>query len=310
MIGCTLFLSTVHAGYQAGELGGMNYHMFVPDVEPKAEGFPLVMFLHGSGGRKVPFTTFALDPEDGNFWGFHTWHYPQEQTVEPAIVIAPHIPNTETIWAGSGWGGSGYYSIEKREESTRMKQAVAIVDHLIQNYPINPNRLYITGQSMGGGGTWDAIMRYPDKFAAAIPVCGYNDTTQAQLIKHIPLWVAHGLRDEAVLPTTSQAMVRELENLGVTVKTSWYEDKGHHIWIPMYRDEPDLESWLFSQSKGATTQAEFRAVRPVFSPVCSPASSAFSVLGRKMPLQAKNSSQVYILRVDGQMKRIVNVWGR
>jgi predicted peptidase len=101
---------------------------------------------------------------------------------------------------------------------------------------------------MGGFGTWDAITRYPGKFAAAIPVCGGGDTTKAYIIKNIPVWAFHGLKDKLVMPLRSISMVRAINNAGGNAKLSTYPEVGHDAWNKAYID-PELYRWLFTKRK-------------------------------------------------------------
>lgn len=113
---------------------------------------------------------------------------------------------------------------------------------------IDPDRLYITGLSMGGFGTWDAIQRKPDLFAAAVPICGGGDVSKASHITKIPIWVFHGAEDNLVNPKWSRDMVEAIKRAGGNPKYTEYPGVGHHSWVPAYSD-PELFEWLFSQKK-------------------------------------------------------------
>src|SRR5262249_52824913 len=109
-------------------------------------------------------------------------------------------------------------------------------------------RIYVTGLSMGGYGTWDVIGRRPDLFAAAVPVCGGGDETQAATIARVPIWAFHGARDGVVKPARSWNMVAALKKAGGHPGYTEYPDVGHDSWVPTYRD-PVLFQWLFAQKR-------------------------------------------------------------
>jgi predicted esterase len=164
-----------------------------------------------------------------------------------------------------------------------------ILDSLLREFSIDTNRLYVTGLSMGGYGTWDVITRFPDKFAAAIPVCGAGDSSKAASIKHIPIWDFHGALDNTVPVAGSRKMIAALENAGDTIvythchngnctglpvaviaeKIQYgakhlyteYESGGHSIWNEAY-NTVFLLPWTFSQSK---TQVSTSTGREYFS---------------------------------------------
>jgi hypothetical protein len=151
-----------------------------------------------------------------------------------------------------------------------------ILDSLERELSIDTNRVYITGLSMGGLGTWDMIVRYPNRFAAAIPMCGVGDTTKAEVIGHIPIWNSHGAADNTVSVNCSRVMISALEksgrsvvythckngnptgmtsseladsiNAGAKLLYSEYQYVGHSVWDSAYTN-PFLLPWVFSQSK-------------------------------------------------------------
>ncbi len=101
---------------------------------------------------------------------------------------------------------------------------------------------------MGGYGTFDAIMRYPDLFAAAVPVCGGGDTSKASRIAHLPIWMFHGADDVVVSPDLSANMTRALFNAGARPGFTLYPEVGHFAWLAAYSDQNMME-WLFRQHK-------------------------------------------------------------
>ena len=132
--------------------------------------------------------------------------------------------------------------VQQRVESGLARR----LDQLIAKKPIDTRRIYLTGLSMGGYGTWDLIARQPERFAAAIPICGGGDPATAERIKHIPLWVFHGDADSAVKVSRSRDMVAALKQAGGEPKYTEYEGVGHDSWTRTYKS-PEIYEWLFSQ---------------------------------------------------------------
>jgi dienelactone hydrolase len=110
------------------------------------------------------------------------------------------------------------------------------------------DRVYVTGISMGGFATWETLIRYPEKFAAAIPVCGGGDVSHADRIKNIPIWAFHGANDSTVPVQCSRSMVEMIERAGGHPRYTEYPGVGHNSWDCAYA-EPELLSWLFSQKR-------------------------------------------------------------
>ena len=115
-------------------------------------------------------------------------------------------------------------------------------------YRVDPDRVYLTGLSMGGYGTWALAAAHPEKFAAAVPICGGGDPDTAPRLKDIPLWVFHGAKDSTVLPRESKRMVEAVKKAGGDVKLTIYLDAGHDSWTATY-DNPDLYKWLLDHKR-------------------------------------------------------------
>ncbi|MEP6713779.1 MAG: prolyl oligopeptidase family serine peptidase, partial [Ferruginibacter sp.] len=129
-----------------------------------------------------------------------------------------------------------------------MELLIALVRQLVKDFRIDTNRIYITGLSMGGYGTYDAIERYPHLFAAAVPVCGAGDISGAVSIAHIPIWIFHGADDPAVNPLYSLDMLEALTKAGAHPGFTQYPEVGHFSWLGAYTD-PLMMEWLFRQHK-------------------------------------------------------------
>jgi len=118
----------------------------------------------------------------------------------------------------------------------------------VKSMPIDRNRIYITGLSMGGYGTWDAISRKPNYFTAALPLCGGADVKQASKLLKLPIWTIHGDKDRAIPVSRSRDIVKALKDAGGKITYTEHPGAGHNIWSRTYSDKKVLD-WLFSQKK-------------------------------------------------------------
>lgn len=182
--------------------------------------YPLVIFFHGSGER-------------GNNNNAQLKHIAPlflneaNRTQYPCFVLAPQCKK------GSYWGGVA-------------RPLFTLIDEIIAKYPIDKKRIYITGVSMGGYGTWWLLGKFPNRFAAAIPVCGGGDARWAKSFAQTPVWAFHGSKDNTVTPDKSRTMIEAMKKAGGSPKYTEYPEVGHQSWINAYR-EPEILSWLFSQ---------------------------------------------------------------
>jgi predicted peptidase len=129
----------------------------------------------------------------------------------------------------------------------------ALLDQLESSYNVDPTRIYVTGLSMGGFGTWRLASFTPQRFAAIAPICGGGESYWARSIQHIPTWVFHGAKDEVVSVERSQEMVDALKGLGAEPKLTIYPDAGHDSWTETY-DNDQLYEWLLSHELGSESQ--------------------------------------------------------
>lgn len=215
----------------------LNYRQLFPDFDTLRK-YPLVIFLHGSGER-------GNDNEAQLKWGVKNFAGDEMMKLHPALVIAPQCPT------GASWSNFSRKSSELTLLSTPskpMELVISLIHQLIKKLPVDTSRIYITGLSMGGFGTFDAIERYPDLFAAAVPVCGGGDVSKVNTISKIPIWIFHGSEDAAVNPILSVNMVNALIKAGAHPGFTMYPEVGHFSWIAAYSD-PMMMEWLFRQHK-------------------------------------------------------------
>lgn len=222
--------------YSNGKGDTLNYRLLFPDYDPLRK-YPLVIFLHGSGER-------GNDNLAQLTWGVSNFATDYNLKMYKAFVIAPQCPKDKT------WDNfSGDFNIKYNDTASKISDLLfGLINSTIKNSSIDTNRIYITGMSMGGIGTFDLITRHPNLFAAAAPVCGAGDTSKASVIKHIPLWIFHGAEDVAVNPKYSLDMVYALTKVGAHPGYTQYPGVGHFSWVAAYSD-PMFMEWLFRQNK-------------------------------------------------------------
>lgn len=224
--------------YVGGKTAVLPYRLLSPQGAGQGELYPLIIFLHGAGERgsdnKAQLLHVVTD-----------FAQPENLEKHPCFVIAPQCPEGKR-WVEVSWKNDRHTMPEK--PSAPMQMLIELMNEFIASHPVDTNRIYVTGLSMGGFGTWDLISRFPHKFAAAVPICGGGDTKQAPHIKHIPLWAFHGSADKVVSVHRTRAMIEALRKAGGSPKYTEYKGVGHLSWNKAY-DEPDLMNWIFSQAK-------------------------------------------------------------
>ena len=136
------------------------------------------------------------------------------------------------------------------EISESMRMAFEAIDGYIQEpkNQVDSKRIYVMGLSMGGYGTWDAIQRRPDFFAAAVPICGGGDKSLAPKLVNIPIWAWHGDKDSVIKPSRSRDMINAISKAGGSPKYSEIKGRGHNSWVDCWNTD-ELWKWLYSQSK-------------------------------------------------------------
>lgn len=195
-----------------------NYLLYLPkDYNASNENFPLVLFLHGAGER-------GTDIEKVKTHGLPKLINQGKDF--PFIVVSPQCPDN-IFW--------------------NIDILIALLNDVVAKYRVDTNRIYVTGLSMGGHGTWELAMRQPNRFAAIAPVCGWADTSKACSIAHIPIWVFHGAKDVVVPIAASEQMVDKLKSCGANVKFTVYPEANHDSWTETYNND-ELYKWLLEQS--------------------------------------------------------------
>jgi predicted peptidase len=216
----------------------LPYRLLKPQHYKKNKKYPLVIFYHGAGERGTD-NNITLTHAAGLFLdSLNRLNY-------PCFVLVPQCPKGKR-WVEVDWGADQH--TQPAEISKPLKISLDVCDKLQKEFSIDVKRQYVTGLSMGGYAVWDVITRFPDRFAAAIPICGGGDEKTAEKIKNMTLWVFHGAKDKVVKPERSRNMIQAIENLGGKPKYTEYPEVQHNSWKNAYL-EPDFLKWLFEQSK-------------------------------------------------------------
>ncbi|OUU19886.1 MAG: hypothetical protein CBC13_11900 [Planctomycetia bacterium TMED53] len=218
------------AYYTNPDGGALSYQIMIPEELRVDRKYPLVLVLHGRGGKSVAGDVLAIDSLRADF---------------PCFVVAP-VSGTKAVWARpESWTEANWL-----DRPERISDVIAMIEGMIQSSPIDPDRIYVTGQSMGGIGTFGIISKRPDLFAAAVPLCGGWDPDSVASFKDVPMWIFHGAKDKVIPPVRSQVMVEALKEAGANVKYTEHPEAGHNIFRLTYGD-PELWKWLFEQKKTA-----------------------------------------------------------
>lgn len=222
-------LTNEQLSWTVTHVGALQYLCYLPKDYPGTNGqrWPLVLFLHGAGERGTDLQRAAV-------------HGPLKQVRRgqefPFIIIAPHCP-ADQIWEN--------------------EPLLQLLNHVEQKLAVDVNRIYLTGISMGGYGTWQLGLRHPGKFAALVPICGGGNMIEIVLgprdnpaaVRNLPIWAFHGAKDEVVPLSESERVVTQLKKLGFKeVKLTVYPEANHDSWTETYQN-PELYEWLLKQSR-------------------------------------------------------------
>jgi len=213
----------------------LPFRLLYPANMDPAEKYPLVLFLHGAAARgddnesqlaEVP--PMLLNAAAGK--------------VHACFVLAPQCP-TNDAWA---WFPRYPLCLTSQAQSRASRLTLEIIDSLVKQLNIDPRRIYVTGLSLGGEGTFDIITRRPNFFAAAVPVCGIADTNKVALMANTPLWIFHGDSDDINSVGYSRDIVKSLKKQGANPRYTEYKGVKHDSWTKAYQ-EAALPVWMFNQ---------------------------------------------------------------
>ena len=205
----------------------VDYLLYLPSDYGKEQSkkYPMILFLHGAGerGSDVNLVKKHGPPKllDGK----------TDLAVKDFIVVSPQCP------ANKWW---------------QPHEVIALLDDVSQKYSVDADRVYLTGLSMGGFGTWETASRYPERFAAIAPICGGGDPRRVRSLKDTPTWVFHGDKDPTVPVQRGIEMVEALKQAGNEAKFTRYPDAGHDSWTVTYNN-PELYAWFLQHKRGEKT---------------------------------------------------------
>ncbi len=196
----------------------MNYLLYLPKDYAQQDSWPLLLFLHGAGERGDDLERVKV-------------HGPPKLIAAgkefPFIVVSPQCPSNH--W----W---------------QPHELTALLDEIVEKCKVDQDRIYVTGLSMGGFGTWSLAGFSPDRFAALVPICGGGDPNTVRRFARLPVWVFHGAKDSTVPLAASEQMVEALKKANGNVKFTVYPEANHDSWTAAYND-PELYKWLLEQKR-------------------------------------------------------------
>ena len=201
----------------------MEYLLFLPEsyAQSNNQKFPLIFFLHGAGER-------GSDLDSVKRHGI-------PKIVEtnpdfPFIAVSPQCPE-------DSWWTSELHTIN------------GLIEEIVEKYQVDTSRIYLTGLSMGGFGTWSLASMYPERFAAIAPVCGGGEVRQIlRSLVEMPIWTFHGQKDDVIPFSRSEEIVTALKKHGSSIKFTIYPEAGHDSWTKTY-DNPELYKWFLKHSR-------------------------------------------------------------
>jgi predicted peptidase len=217
------------------------YRLYKPTIKSSTL-YPLIVNLHGAAERGKDNLSQIDEMASTLISG-------TIQRKHPAFVFIPQCPEG-TQWVNTGFIKTpfGHYQQSSIPESPEMKMIIAVITELITQYPIDKSRIYVSGFSMGGSGTWDIISRHPDLFAAALVMSGVSDTSTAEKIKKVPVWAFTGEFDDIAPPQLNKEMCEAVLKSGGNCKYTLYSKTGHNC-VNHVLNEPGVLEWLFSQKR-------------------------------------------------------------
>lgn len=210
--------------YEDAEEIEWKHTLFVPADYKDDRPYPLLVYLHGYGARGIDGAKPTTD-------GPGPFIQEREKTFDMLVLF----PQSET----GSW----------QADTADAQRAMAILEEVIRDYAVDRQRIYLSGTSAGGFGTWSLAARYPRKWAAIVPICGGGDPPSAETIKHIPCWCFHGAGDNVIDVGQSRRMIEALQTAGASPRYTEYPDLGHGCWGRVYAT-PELWDWLRRQRLG------------------------------------------------------------
>lgn len=221
-------------------------------AKPDAK-FPLVIYLHGGGSRGEDNAKQITEPLP------KLLATPEIRAAFPCFVLVPQCreglyddgrPYNWTKWENQKGAAPAMWLKSDEEPSDQLRAAMAALNDVLGRQPVDPARVYLTGVSMGGSGSWSWASRHPEKFAALLTVCGLSEVSRAEPISKVPVWTFHGANDDTVPVQRTRDLVKALEGFGGKVKYTEYPEGGHGIAQQAFTENDHAAlRWLFEQRR-------------------------------------------------------------
>jgi len=219
----------------------LPYRLYVPLGYDANRKYPLLLWLHGADGRG---TDNARQLTGGNQIATHFLASDAVQLKLPMFILLPQCPS------GDNWSDPDLNAPTKWLELTM--RALADVQ---KGFSIDPDRLYLAGQSMGGLGVWSTLQAYPGRWAAALILSAYDNFTDVKALAQTPLWVFEGTDDQTVPILLVRDMMKQLRKAHANLRYTEYPKTGHEVWNKAFADS-DLVPWLSAQKRGQPAEGQ------------------------------------------------------
>lgn len=212
----------VEMAFETSDSGPIEYLLYLPEDYDQKDKLPLMLFLHGRGESDGPLSLVAK-------WG------PPRRVARgdrmPYVIVSPQCPKTDN-WSSS----------------TQQQKLVELLESVVEKFKIDQDRIYLTGLSMGGFGSWKLASSHPKRFAAVVPICGGASGSRGESLKDVPIWAFHGDSDRVVpIKRTADIVDAIKEAGGTSIQFTTLEGVGHNSWSSAYAT-PDLYIWMNKQS--------------------------------------------------------------
>lgn len=211
------------------------YRLYVPANYSRTQKYPLIFWLHGGGGRGSD-NVKQISSNDTK--GTHFWISPENQQHFPAFVFVPQCP-VDDNWSDP----------EVNQPTKSLLAAIEALDAVQKEFTIDPDRIYLAGQSMGGLGVWALIQLYPERWAGALVMSAFDNFTNTDAIRQVPVWVFQGDGDRSVPVDLVRQMMKQLKKVNANFRYTEYHKVDHDVWNKAFA-EPDLVPWLSAQKRG------------------------------------------------------------
>jgi hypothetical protein len=216
------------------DLDAYDNSLAKPQIEKTLSKYPLVVFLE---------TGSPQNATNGDQLKQFPWQITDENnsTQFPCFTLAPMLPKSETWWKSKAFSSTSW----------SLRTVIQIIDSLVVKYPIDKDRIYLVGVGIGATGAWDLAQRYPQKFAALVPIASFYRfvPNSAAQLRDVPIWMIWGALDEFIPITTKQFMKYELKGAGVKYQHTEIPGTGNRCWTTIDKTVPNLFSWMFQQQR-------------------------------------------------------------